>query len=924
MKRVVAIAFVFALTLCSIVSVNAQNFEQKVASKFFDYVSSARMEKLYVQTDRDSYQPGDTMFLRGFLFNATSNQQVDYSRYIYVEVVDREGVLYWREKIAYNTQDSCFDGYFALADNLSQGEYFLRAYTYWMQEQDADKHFSKRFYIINPFDHGVNCNMEILNDRKGTRILKINFVNNLGERYQNIKFNYFIPGEMNDTTLLTANTGYSGQTEVRINDPNSDHIWIGFSHDVPWSFERYFKLPSTKTDFDVQFFPEGGALIANAKQRIALKSIGRDGLAVKVKGYITDADGNKVCNVVTNELGMGSFVMQAMANSTYTAQLTTDDGNTKKIDLPVAELGNTYAIQLVANGESVVYNVLTGVGTDLSDKYIFINSRGMPLGVYPVSQTINRSMNFATAPEGILNFTLIDGNGVVYSNRMWYHYKPKRESFKIDKGDYVDPRTDRTIQLSLQNVSSADLAISVISNTHTKHLPTTTDIETYVELTSDLCGYIERPEYYFANVNREKLVALDNLLLTQGWSRFSVTDVINDKVINNSPFYIERGQSLSGTVKPYIPSGNKRVSNAEIQIIGSDGSSYVTRTDSVGKFVYNDLAFEINTRFVVEALSNKDKPNVELTLDEPIFLNPKINVPFGLCKEDKGFYDKYGLDYIYSPDGSKVQTIGEVRVGAMSMEAMKQQFWADFKEYDTRMNFMLGYTDVETYGHGPDGNPRYYEQLAWAVERGLRYYTPSALPTPGSGGSAGIGDSPGAFTGAEFFYNGTIESIWGMDADWLKRWNRIEQSGRAMNGEAAKMVINNLNDDGLAYVQTRLNGMHVDAASMEDVMASVGIDNRILPIDYKFNIQTVVPFAPQKRGEVEFYKPKYSVPLNRMINDPIDAKATRYWNHKAVVSKDKPFEFTFPTAEDCRTYTVVVNGVDNEGNPVSGVWSIEN
>ena len=113
MKRVVAVVFVYALTMCNILSVSAQEFEQKVAGKFFDYVSNIRNEKLYVQTDRDSYQPGDTMFIRGFLFNATSNQQVDCSRYIYVEVVDRTGVLYWREKIAFNTQDSCFNGYFA-------------------------------------------------------------------------------------------------------------------------------------------------------------------------------------------------------------------------------------------------------------------------------------------------------------------------------------------------------------------------------------------------------------------------------------------------------------------------------------------------------------------------------------------------------------------------------------------------------------------------------------------------------------------------------------------------------------------------------------------------------------------------------------------------------------------------------------------
>ncbi|MBR3599698.1 MAG: hypothetical protein IKL53_07445, partial [Lachnospiraceae bacterium] len=499
--------------------------------------------------------------------------------------------------------------------------------------------------------------------------------------------------------------------------------------------------------------------------------------------------------------------------------------------------------------------------------------------------------------------------------------------FEFEAGKDVAPRKDKEVELSLDNVAEADVAISVITNAHTMHLPTTMGIDSYIDLVSDLSGYVERPEYYFTNVSRAKVVALDNLLLTQGWSRFDVTDIITDNLNTNSPFYIERGQSISGVVSPYILNKAKYVSNAEVQIIGSDGSSYVTYTDSIGRFVYDDLAYEIGTRFIVEVVSNKDKSNVELTLDEPIFLEPEVHTPIGLCKSDVDFYSKYGVDYIFSTDGSKVQTLGEVRVGAMSLEAMKKEFWADFEEYDSRMNFLLGYTDLKTFGYGPDGNPRYYEQLAWAVEHGMRYYTPTLLPPPQQQKvNRGIGDSAGACEGKEFFYNGTIESIWGMDEEWIRRWRNIELSDRAMNGEAAKMVKHNMNDDAQKYIQTRLNGQMRGSASMEDMLELVGIDddNKYLPIEYKYNIQTVVPFAPQKQGEVHFYKPKYSVPLDKMINDPIDAKATRYWNHKAIVKSGEPFKFTFPTAADSHTYTVVVNGVDGEGNPISGVWTVEN
>ncbi len=105
MKRFVGL-FLMIWILGNAQILKSQSYESQISDKFFDYVENSRNEKLYVQSDRDSYMPGDTMFIRGFLFNAVSNRQVDYSRYIYVEVVDRTGVLYWREKIAYNTQDS--------------------------------------------------------------------------------------------------------------------------------------------------------------------------------------------------------------------------------------------------------------------------------------------------------------------------------------------------------------------------------------------------------------------------------------------------------------------------------------------------------------------------------------------------------------------------------------------------------------------------------------------------------------------------------------------------------------------------------------------------------------------------------------------------------------------------------------------------
>src|SRR5690606_27302358 len=67
-------------------------------------------------------------------------------------------------------------------------------------------------------------------------------------------------------------------------------------------------------------------------------------------------------------------------------------------------------------------------------------------------------------------------------------------------------------------------------------------------LSSDLEGYIEKPNYYFNNVNTKKLENLDILLMTQGYRRFIYKDIIADK-FPNITYYPEQGIDISGTVR---------------------------------------------------------------------------------------------------------------------------------------------------------------------------------------------------------------------------------------------------------------------------------------------------------------------------------------------------------------------------------------
>src|SRR5690606_35908883 len=73
------------------------------------------------------------------------------------------------------------------------------------------------------------------------------------------------------------------------------------------------------------------------------------------------------------------------------------------------------------------------------------------------------------------------------------------------------------------------------------------NILTNLLLTSDLAGYVEKPNYYFINNDKNTRFDLDNLLLTQGWRKINWNQITENQEV--APvFPAEKKLKISGTV----------------------------------------------------------------------------------------------------------------------------------------------------------------------------------------------------------------------------------------------------------------------------------------------------------------------------------------------------------------------------------------
>ena len=550
-------------------------------------------------------------------------------------------------------------------------------------------------------------------------------------------------------------------------------------------------------------------------------------------------------------------------------------------------------------------------------------------------------MNLNTAPEGIIHFALIDDRGVTYSERLWFHRKSVRSSLEVESfKDNVRPRSNAKIEVRLLTADAENIvnqteggnfSVSVTHDGQMDYDESLGGIEGNLLLTSDLEGYIESPGYYFQGNYSQKQHDMELLMLTQGWRRFNINDVLQGAPVAPKHFYLERGQFLSGHVKNYW---GKKSLNMDIILIGTNGIARKLQTDSTGHFVENDIWYDIGTRFIVQALRKDGKDNLELQLDNQEFKDSRNIEPLSVCLSDNAFYKRYGKDYVFADNGERIQTLGEVRVQG-GAAYLKQEIVKEALEKEIRINHLMGATgDMLGYGMHPGAmvmartkdpiTKVAYASKGFVPYRDVIYRNRSYDYSMHYISTGGV-----AYRSLEF----DIRDLQHVDEETIAAYNAIDDQNKISNGEAASTLVYRDNDNTtprLIGVQIKHPFSQIDPPPYGNFdiggVMTVPVYEYITAVtnyDVQFNMQTIVPFAPQQQN-VEFYRPSYNV-ATELLKDPVDEKITRYWNPNVKLESGKTFEFEFPTAqgEGSGSYTIVVEGISENGTPIHKSWKYD-
>jgi hypothetical protein len=159
-----------------------KSFDSLIKPQPTPSIDSLRIiEKVYIHTDRNCYYPGDDIWFKAYLIDASDRSLSNHSNNLHVELISPFSKIIINHVI--RLDDGLGNGDFKLPDNLKSGRYRIRAYTNYMRNFGDQLFFNKEITIINSSD-SINAVSDSVNYKKNK--IEINFFPEGGSLVDNV------------------------------------------------------------------------------------------------------------------------------------------------------------------------------------------------------------------------------------------------------------------------------------------------------------------------------------------------------------------------------------------------------------------------------------------------------------------------------------------------------------------------------------------------------------------------------------------------------------------------------------------------------------------------------------------------------------------------------------------------------------------
>ena len=339
---------------------------------FFSSIQSQHPEKLYLHLNQPYYGAGDTMWFKAYLTDAVSHRP----------------------------------------DTLPAGEYTLRAYTGWMLNFEPAFFFRRNINVGNTRSDRIRTDVTYTSAQAIVR-----FADADGRPIRDAEADYEL-FDWNGKRIEGVRQRTSATGALFVDLPhdsirNGGYIRMKLDEGRT-AFRRTLFLEPEAHDFAVQFFPEGGELVAGVPRLVAFKAERADGYPEDVRGSVLDSRGDTVVSFVAEHDGMGTFLLCPLQGETYRAVCRAGE---REIRATLPEVGEGACALTTAQAPGRI--LYKADGTVPPGSRLIGHIRGDCCCIVPVdTRRPAGTILTDSLPEGILHLLLVDSTGRPRSKRL--------------------------------------------------------------------------------------------------------------------------------------------------------------------------------------------------------------------------------------------------------------------------------------------------------------------------------------------------------------------------------------------------------------------------------------------------------------------------------------------------------------------------
>lgn len=857
----------------------------QLLKKLEKYSNSLPIEKVHIHLDKPYYSSGENIWFKAYVTNTQSGTTSNLSKLLYVDLLDAQGELFKQNRVALINGLGWAD--FALPDTLAEGNYRIRAYTKWMENEPKNYFFEKVIKIGNTWENSLNIEtaFEWNQQPTGDHLqANLKMIQKNGSPFNLQKFQYEILNGEESVFKNSASTDSEGKVSLIIKDINFNAETIQtIKITTIINNKKTFKLIPIIFDsrkIDLQFFPESGEMINGISSRIAFKALNSIGKGIPVSGVINNKEGQVVAEFKSNELGMGSFYLLPQEGQNYTATINSLNVDSK-YSLPQSKASG-YILSVNNDGDDKI-SAKIAFSNDLisSDSLsLILHQHGLPFYSSQIATQKNTSvLNLpkTNLPSGVYTLTLLNSQEIPLAERVLF-LNQENDKIKIETKNLDNSFKTRENMILHFNGFNADSSVRSnysVSVTHTSSVVPDEENETHIYtsllLKGDLKGYIENPNRYFIKNDLDTKKDLDHLMLTQGWRKLNWEHIKNEK-FPTSPIQSQALLPITGKVTNSFGSPRANIKVTILNpLLGFNPEE--TITNEQGRFSFNNYIYLDTVSFFAHAIRKNNSNDLIISIDE-------INVK---DFPSKSILNEYSLN---------------INKDLEAYLRANDKYFAELKRQGN-LNGVINLKEVEIKGEKTVRDESFYKSfhgirkpdiVIEAKDFGFTMDLITLISTrynPSGAITSSLSNTPG----------GLLMVVDGMISEFAPNIQDI----------ALIEIIKPISSFTSLYGSRGGNGvLLITTKSKSDI-----------PVK---NTNFIYFNPPGISVSREFYSPKYTA---NSVKTNLDLRKTVYWNPNILSEKNGDFSFNYFNTDEPGTYRMVIEGISETGHLARKVYTYE-